>query len=217
VIVKYALLIAIALSAACCLATAQLVDKNKPYARVCLAVMNSASGDEEALRVTSAPGKGKKIVAHIEASAKCEAVIAAHNRKTGQLVPGWAPQFAEVAQWHEALLPKGPVTWNWANDAGPIEFHVLIFAPGSKESAGLRRLVDAMQGTPNEKMAHLQADKLRELIGRVEAGKVVAARGPKADATEVGGVFRMVVGFEWRDAARSANFTVDNPGALVFP
>jgi len=38
----------------------------------------------------------------------------------------------------------------------------------------------------------------------------------REDATEVGGVFRMAVGFEWRDSARSVNFTADKPAALVF-
>jgi hypothetical protein len=28
---------------------------------------------------------------------------------------------------------------------------------------------------------------------------------------------RSVVGFEWRDSARAANFAADKPGALIFP
>jgi hypothetical protein len=27
----------------------------------------------------------------------------------------------------------------------------------------------------------------------------------------------MVVGFEWRDSARAVNFSVEKPGALIFP
>jgi hypothetical protein len=97
--------------------------------------MNSATGEEEPFRATSTPGMDKKVVAHIDANAKCKAVIAAFGRKTGQLANGWPPQFVEVTEWNEVLLPKAPVTWNWVKDAGPIELYVLIFAPGSKESA----------------------------------------------------------------------------------
>jgi hypothetical protein len=93
----------------------------------------------------------------------------------------------------------------------------LIFTPGSKEGAELRNLVEAMQNATAQKIADLQANKLRELIGRTKIDKLASDRGVKTDATEVGGVFRMVVGFEWRDAARSVNFSADKPAALVFP
>jgi hypothetical protein len=75
--VKYRLLTLVAVGAGCWLSCAQAVDKNKPYVRVCFAVMNSANGEEVAFRATSTPGKGKKIVAHIDVTAKCEAVVAA--------------------------------------------------------------------------------------------------------------------------------------------
>lgn len=205
------------LNASCCLALSQAVDKNKPYARVCLAVMNSATGREEAFQAVSTPGKGKRIVAHIDANAKCEAVIAAFSRKTGQPAYGWPPQFVEVAEWNEVLLPKSPVSWDWVKDAGPIELYVLIFAPGSKESAELKNLVGAMQNAKTKKVANLQANKLRELIGHAKIDKASPDHVAKDENVEVGGVFRMVSGFEWRDSARSVNFTADKPAALIFP
>lgn len=214
--VKSGFLIALALSAGC-LPSAQAIDKNKPYARVCLSVMNSVTGEEVALQTTSTPGKGKKIAVHIDATAKCEAVVAVFNRKTGQLISHWLPQFVQVAERNEVLLPKAPVAWDWEKDAGPLDLHVLIFSPGSKEGAELRTLVEAMQSAKTPKVEDLQANKLRELIGRAKVDKLASDRGVKTDATEVGGVFRMVVGFEWRDFARSVNFTAERPGALVFP
>lgn len=213
--VKCGLLIAVFFG--CGVAYTQALDKNKPYARVCLAVMNSATGEEVALQATSTAGKGKRIVAHIDATAKCEVVVAAFNRKTGQLFNNWLPQFVQVAERNEVLLPKAPIAWDWGKEAGPFELHVLIFSPGSKESAELKNLVEAMQNAKAQKIADLQANKLRELIGRVRVDKLASDRGVKTDATEVGGVFRMVVGFEWRDSARSVNFSADKPAALAFP
>src|ERR1043166_2579727 len=205
------------LHAACCLAFSQSVDKHKPYARLCPGGLNSASGEEVALQASSIPGKGNKIVAHIDATAKCEAVIAAFNRKTGQLINHWLPQFVQVTERNEVLLPKAPVAWDWGKDVGPLELHVLIFAPGSKEGSEVKALVEAMQNAKGQKLLDLQANKLRELIGRAKADKLVPDRGAKTDAAEVGGVFRMVVGFEWRDSARSVNFSANKPAALGFP
>jgi hypothetical protein len=207
----------VVVGAGCWLSCAQAIDKNKPYARICFGVMNSATGEEVALQATSTPGKGKKIVAHIDATAKCEAVVAAFNRKTGQLINNWLPQFVQVTERNEVLFPKAPVVWDWEKEAGPLELHVLIFSPGSKEGAELKSLVEAMQNAKAPKIAELQANKLRELIGRAKVEKLASDRRVKTNATEVAGVFRMAVGFEWRDSARSVNFSADKPAALVFP
>ena len=74
-----------------------------------------------------------------------------------------------------------------------------------------------MQKPQPEAVARLQTNKLRELIGRAKIDKARTGNAPKADSTEVAGVFRMAVGFEWRDSAKTVNFTVDKPGALIFP
>ena len=57
---------------------------------------------------------------------------------------------------------------------------------------------------------------MQELIGRAKIDKSASDRGMKADSTEVGGVFRMVIGFPWRDSAQAANFSGDKTGALIF-
>ena len=57
---------------------------------------------------------------------------------------------------------------------------------------------------------------MREIIGRAEVDKGASDRGAKADTAEVGGVFRTVVGFPWRDSARAVNFSPDKSGALIF-
>jgi len=215
--VKRSLLASVVIGTSLCLVPSQAADKNKPHARVCIAVVNSASGEEEAFQAASTAGKGKKIVAHLDATVKCEAVVAAFNRKTGQLANSWPPQFVQMAEQREVVLPKAPVAWSWEKDCGPIELYALVFAPGSKDGAELKTLVGAMQKVQSESVAKLQANKLRELIGRAKIDKARAGNTPKVDSTEVGGVFRMAVGFEWRDSARTVNFTADKPGALIFP
>jgi hypothetical protein len=214
--VKCSLFVAVVLNGTCALAFSQDVDRNKPHARICIAVFNSASGDEEAFQAASTPGKGKRIVAHLDANAKCEAIIAAFNRKSGQLANGWPPQFVQIAEQREVVVPKAPVAWSWEKETGPIELYVLVFAPGSKDGVELKTLVSAMQNLRSDAKAKLQTNKLRELIGRAKFDKARAGNTPTVDSTEVGGVFRMVVGFEWRDSARIVNFSADKPGALVF-
>ena len=196
-------------------AFSQAVDKNRPHGRACISVVNSANGDEEALRADSEGRRGLKVLAHLDATAKCEALVAIFT-KSGQPIAGWAPQFVDLSARKEVLLPKAPAVWNWEKATGPLEVYVLFFAPGSKGSAELRALVGAMQKMNDSAVTKLQTNKLRELIGRAKIDKVAAQRAAKPDA-EVAGTFRMVVGFEWRDSARWVNFYSDNPGALIFP
>ena len=197
------------------LAFSQAVDKNKPHGRACISVINSANGDEEALRADSEAGRGRKVQAHLDATGKCEALVTIFT-KSGQPIAGWAPQFVDLSARKEVLLPKAPAVWNWEKATGPLEVYVLFFAPDSKDSAELRALVSAMQKMNDSAVTKLQANKLRELIGRAKIDKAAAERAAPADA-EVAGTFRMVVGFEWRDSARAANFSAGKPGALIFP
>jgi hypothetical protein len=212
---KSCALIAAILYVSCACGQSQSFDKSKPYGRAAIGVVNTGNGDEEAFQAIGTPGRGKKVVAHFDATAKCEVLVAAFS-KSGQLANGWPPQFAAVAAGREMQLPKAPLTWNWEKDAGAIDVYILFLAPGSKDGAELRTLVGAMQSPKSEAVTKLQVNKLRELIGRAKVDKGASDRGAKADTTEVGGVFRMVVGFPWRDSARSVNFSADKTGALIF-
>jgi hypothetical protein len=212
---KPGLLVAALLCLNASTAFSQAVDKNKPHGRACISVINSANGDEEALRADSQAGRGRKVLAHLDATAKCEALVAIFT-KSGQRLAGWPPQFVDVSARKEVLLPKAPAVWNWEKDTGPLEAYVLFFSPGSKNNAELRSLVGAMQNTNDSAITKLQTNKLRELIGRAKIDKATAERAAAPDA-EVAGTFRMVVGFEWRDFARAVNFSAGKPGALIFP
>jgi hypothetical protein len=213
---KTCLFLALLLWAGCSIALSQSVDKNQPSGRACISVVNTASGDEEALRPTATTGgPHHKIVAHLDATAKCEVLVALLT-KSGQPASDWRPQYAEVPARSEMLLPKAPVSWTWDKETGLIEVDVLFLAPGSKEGSEIRALVGATQHTKDETIARLQTNKLRELIGRMKFDKTAAQRASKPDP-ELAGVMRMVVGFEWRDSARAVNFTPDKPGVLIFP
>jgi hypothetical protein len=196
-------------------ALSQAIDKSKPSGQACLAIVNVANGDEEMLRSASTVGPNQKIVAHLDATAEGEALVAPFL-KSGDAVPGWLPQYIDLSREKEVLLPKTPVSWNWANNAGPLEIFVLFFAPGSKDGREIRELVNSMQKARGARILKFQASKLRELIGKANFDKEAARNAPKA-STEVAGVMRMVVGFEWRDSARAVNFSPEKPGALIFP
>jgi hypothetical protein len=197
------------------LALAQSVDKNKPHGRACISVFNTANGDEEPLRADSEGRRGLKVRAYLDATTKCEALVAIFT-KNGQALTGWAPQFVDVPAKKEIVLPKAPAAWNWEKETGSLQAYVLFFAPGSRDSSEMRALIGAMQSTSDSAVAKMQANKLRELIGRAKIDRVAAERVAKPE-TEVAGTFRMVVGFAWRDSARAANFSAEKPGALIFP
>ena len=193
----------------------QAIDKTKPSGRACLAIVNVANGDEEVLRPASTAGRNQKIVAHLDATSACE-VLVGPFLKSGELVPGWIPQYVDLSPGKEALVPKAPVSWSWEKDSGSLEIFVLFFAPGSKTGSEIRELVNAMRKANAANIVKLQGSKLRELIGSANFDKEAARRAPKA-STEVAGVMRMVVGFEWRDSARVISFSPEKPGALIFP
>jgi len=87
-----------------------------------------------------------------------------------------APQFVDIPAKKEVVLPKAPATWNWEKETGPLQAYVLFFAPGSKDSSEMRALVGAMQSANDSAVAKMQANKLRELIGRAKIDKVAAER-----------------------------------------
>jgi len=213
--VKRILLLTTILDLCCSIAFAQNIDKSKPVGRACLGIVNTATGNETVLRSGSTAGKNQKIVAHLDAAVSCE-VLVSPFLKSGPRVSGWLPQYVVLGPEKETLLPKAPYSWSWEQSSDPLEIFVLFFPPGSKEGSEIRQLVSSMGKARSERLLEMQAAKLRELIGKVPFDKEAALHAPKA-TTEVAGVMRMVVGFEWRDSARAVNFSAEKPGALIFP
>jgi hypothetical protein len=194
--------------------SAQSGDNTKTTGRACLSVLNTANGDEEPLLADHTGRRGLKLLAHFDATVPCE-VFAAVFGKNGEAIPGCRPQFASVAAHTEGTLPKAPASWNWEKDGGPVEGYILFFAKGSKDASEFRALATAMQSAKDESVIKLQTAKVRELIGRVAIDRS-PPRPPKLDA-DVAGTYRMVVGFEWRNAAKSVSFSAAKPVAAVFP
>jgi hypothetical protein len=194
---------------------AGVVDEEKPYGRVCLSIYEPGPPEkEEAFQNSAAPAAGKTVRAYLDASEKCDVLIAAMT-KDGKLVNGWRPQLAEVPDdFEEILLPKAPVKWDLSVAAGPFDLYVLFLAPGSKEIDEAKKLVEAMQNPKVEdRVLAMQTGKLKELIGRIARDKDQSNQAPVSEP-EVGGVFRGAA-FPWRQFARSVNFSADRPGVLV--
>jgi hypothetical protein len=194
---------------------ADVVDEEKPHARVCFSLFEPGPPEKEEAFTLSAPaGAGKTVRAYVDASEKCSVFVAALT-KDGKLANGWRPQLAEMpAEFEEILLPAAPVKWDWAAASAPFDFYVLFLAPNSKETGEIKKLVDAMQNAKvDDRVLAMQTTKLKELIGRLVTDKDKANKGP-ASEPEVGGVFRGTA-FPWRQFAKSVNFSADRPGVLV--
>jgi hypothetical protein len=194
---------------------ANALDEEKPHGRVCLSLFEPGPPEkEEAFQITAATGAGKTVRAYVDASDKCSVLVAAIT-KDGKLANGWRPQLSEVpGDFEEILLPKSPVKWDWTTPSVPFDFYVLFLEPDSKEIAEAKKLVDAMQNPKvDDRVLALQTGKLKELIGRLAADKSNANQAPVSQP-EVGGVFRGAA-FPWRQFARGANFSAEQPGIVI--
>jgi hypothetical protein len=190
-------------------------DEEQPRGRVCLSIVDSGpSAKEVPFRLSETGRPGSTVRAHLDASDKCTVLVAALT-KDGKLANGWRPQLAEVpADFEEVQLPKAPATWEWS---GP-HLYVLFLPPGSKEVGEAKKLVGAMQ-TPriDDRLLAMQANKLRELVGRITAEKEKVNQAPMTEP-EVGGVFRgsgIDAVFPWREFAQSIDFDENRPGVLI--
>jgi hypothetical protein len=193
------------------------VDEEKPHGRICVSLFEPGPPEKEELfQVSAPPGSGRTVRAYVDASEKCNVLIAALT-KDGKLANGWKPQLSEVpGDFEEILLPKAPVKWDWAGASGPFDFYVLFLATDSKEIAEARKLVDAMQNPKvDDRVLALQTGKLKELIGRITSEREKVNPAPVSEP-EVGGVFRGTA-FPWRQFAQGANFAADRPGVLILP
>jgi hypothetical protein len=139
--------------------------------------------------------------------------------KDGKLANGWRPQLSEVpAEFEEVQLPKAPVIWEWPGTHGPFDLYVLFFPAGSKEIDEAKKLVGAMQAPKaDDRLLAMQANKLRELLGRITNEKEKVNQAPMTEP-ELGGVFRgsgVDAVFPWRQFAQSIEFADDRPGVLI--
>lgn len=194
-------------------------EEEQPRGRVCLSILDSGPAAKEVpLRLSETVRPGSTVRAHLDSSDKCTVLVAALT-KDGKLANGWRPQLAEVPDdFEEVQLPKAPVTWEWSGSHGPFDLYVLFLPPGSKEVDEAKKLVGAMQ-TPkiDDRLLAMQANKLRELVGRITNEKEKVNQAPLAEP-EVGGVFRgsgVDAVFPWREFAQSIDFDENRAGVLI--
>jgi hypothetical protein len=194
-------------------------DEDQPQGRVCLSIVDSGpSAKEEPFRLSEKGRPGSTLRAHIDASNKCTVLIAALT-KDGKLANGWRPQLSDVpADFEEVQLPKTPVTWEWSGAHGAFDLYILFLPPGSKEVDEAKKLVAAMQAPKiDDRLLTMQANKLRELVGRITNEREKVNQAPMTEP-ELGGVFRgagVDAVFPWREFAQSINFAENRPGVLV--
>ena len=209
------LLLAIWISLAAGFSRAQAVDEAKPYGRACVTVVDAVAKTETLLTAGMHPEPERFVIVHLDASAPCEALVAAFAKKDGQLAAGWRPAMLTLPEWEEKAV--GEERWVWKSAAEPFEIFVLFFASGSADAAQLKKLIAAMQEPKSEaKMIEMQTNKLHELIGHAMADRDLSKFTAKAQPSEVAGVLRGDV-FPWRKVARGANFTAEQPGVVIFP
>ena len=197
------------------IARAQAVDEAKPYGRACVTVVDAAAKTEALFTAGTPPGPERFVTVHLDASAPCEALVAAFAKKDGRLAFGWRPAVVALAEWEEQAV--GAQHWAWKSAAEPFEVFVLFFAPGSADAAQLKKLVAAMQEPKIEaKLIEMQTNKLHELIGHAMADRDLSKFTAKAQPSDVAGVMRGD-SLPWRKFARGANFTAEQPGVVIFP
>jgi len=195
-------------------------DADQPQGRICLSIVDSgSSAKEEPFRMSATTRPGSTVKAYVDASDKCFVLVAALT-KDGKLANGWRPQLSEVpAEFEEVQLPKAPVTWEWSSAKGPpFDLYVLFLPPDSKDIEEAKKLVAAMQAPKiDDRLLAMQANKLRELVGRITNEKEKVNQAPLAEP-EVGGVFRgsgVDAIFPWRQFAQSIEFDESRPGVLI--
>jgi hypothetical protein len=194
-------------------AGASPVDESKPHGQVCIGVVTGEK--EQPLHAQSKPGANTYIVAHAEASERCQLLIFALNGD-GRLAHDWLPQLVELQQSEEIQLPERPVAWKWSEASGPINVYVLFLHPNSKDSRELKTLVKAMLN-PNvdRDLLHRQSVKLRELATRSGSRQGEVIHVAKVARAEVAATYRGV-NFLWRAHSSAVNFSEAKPGLLVF-
>jgi hypothetical protein len=172
-----------------------------PYARVCVTIGEASSG-ESALADDSAPGPGKKLLVHLDASVDCTAVVLALANNSSRLTNGWRPQMVVLPAWTEKILPQPPVSWEWRKANDPFELWILFFKGNAAELEKIEKLLNALQKSrPNNQVLRQQTQKLCDMLSSRMSGNAQITQGPKANAPLVGGTTRRV-DFPWRDYAQ---------------
>lgn len=188
--------------------------RSETYARVCVTSID-ADSKEAVLTEGSSASTGKKLVAHLDASAECTVLIVPLVEKSTRLVNGWRPQMVLLPQWTEKTLPNSRAVWEWSKAGDSFEIWIFFF---KRDAAGLeeiQKLVTAMQNSNlNEQVLAQQTRRLCETLSSRMSGDAQIVQGPKAKAVLIGGTKRRV-DFPWRDYAQRVPLNDALDGQLV--
>ncbi len=196
---------------------ASAVDEPKPYGRVCLAVLDSSTKSEVSLSEATKPGPAHSVIAHLDANADCEAVIAAFSRATGELANGWRPVLLSLKEWDEQTAPATDESWAWLQPTAPFEVFVAFLPKGASGYEKVRDLVASLRDPQTDPaVAKLQARQLREELMKWSADDKATATRPGSAPATLGGTVRDVATFPWRNEARKLNFSETKPSVTVF-
>jgi hypothetical protein len=193
-------------------------DQARPYARVCISILDDRNGVEVAFGPQQTPAPGKSVVAHAVSSAPCFLLVVALNQGDGQLAYDWRPHFRKMSEaWEEAAFPESAGLWHWEKRAEPFDFYVLVLPTDAALVQEIERLVDAMQGTGEATgVLKLQTDKLHDLITQAAGDSDPTKHQATATLTEIRGVTRGSKEFLWRNFASTVYFDDRNSGLVVF-
>jgi hypothetical protein len=201
------------------LATAAETDSSRPYASVCISVLDGKDVREVPLTPELEPGPGDSIIAHAVANVPCVLLLVAFNRGDGQLAYDWRPRFKELEEaWEEITLPENRAEWRWEVKIQQFDLYVLFSSRDSAVAQEIKELVAAMQNLKEESaVLKLQTNKLHELISRAAGDSDPLKHRATTTVTEIHGITRGQQEFAWRKFASKVYFDDRNSGLLVFP
>jgi hypothetical protein len=184
------------------------------YARVCVTTID-ADSKEAALTENTSPIGGRKLIVHLDANTECAALIVPLEQKGSRLANGWRPQAVLLPEWTEKVLPGPPLSWDWGKAGDPFELWIFFFKSDAAGFKEMQKVVAAMQSSKvNSQVLALQTRRLCEMLRSRMSGNAQFDRGPKAEATIIGGTMRRV-DFPWRDYAHKVLLNDALEGELV--
>lgn len=213
---KLVLLIVVGLTQARIAMTAE--EGGKTYGRACASVIDSVAETETPLTGDASPGPHRRVVVHLEANAPCDALVVAFVKADGRLVEGWLPAVVSLGEWEARTLPAKADPWKWMQPGGPWEVMVAWLPKGLPEAANVRELATRLrEGKGDAATQRLQARKLRETLQRWASRDGALAAKPENAPASIAGAVRAAAGeLPWRQYARSAGFSAEGAGVVIF-
>ena len=149
-------------------------------------------------------------------SKPCELVIAAFNTKNRLTIREWKPQIVSIdEEWKEVQVPIEPTRWIWVEPREDYEVWAAFLARGSKQAEIIKDIIEKLE-RDSDKDANRLSDALRRELSSFLADDALAPQ-VKVKPLGMAGEYRSSSSIRWRKNAGRVNFSVTNPGILIFP